>query len=294
MRLWVVSSDYYDDLKIDNTILKAQTDSYRRIRNTFRYLIGNLDGFNDKEKLPIKEFPELECYILHRLWETDQIIKECIKKFNFHLMFTTLLNFCSNDLSAFYFDIRKDAIYCDSINLKKRRAARTLLDIIYNHLVRWLAPSLSFTCEEAWKARGNKTSIHLEEFILTNESYENKELGKRWETIKNIRKVITGALEKKRADKVIGSSLEAQIRVYLSDKILKKITGIDLDEVSITSSFEILNFFDNHAGFTVEDINDVAVVVEKAKGDKCKRCWKYKEKLIDNEICNRCNEAIVK
>jgi len=145
LRLWVVASDYYDDLKIDDTILKAHTDSYRRIRNTFRFLIGNLDGFNEQEKINTNEFPELEKYILHRLWDVDQTVQECIKTFNFHLMFTTLLNFCSNDLSAFYFDIRKDSIYCDSIQSVKRRSARTLLDLVFHHLVRWLSPSLIFT-----------------------------------------------------------------------------------------------------------------------------------------------------
>ena len=173
LRLWVVASDYYDDLKLDDAILKAQTDSYRRIRNTFRYLIGNLDGFEENEKIDIDEFPELEKYILHRLWEINQTIEECINTFNFHLMFTTILNFCSNDLSAFYFDIRKDSIYCDSFHSIKRRSARTLLNLIYNFLVRWLAPSLSFTCEEAWKARGNLSSIHLEDFMSTNANFKN-------------------------------------------------------------------------------------------------------------------------
>ena len=167
-----MASDYYDDLKLDNAILKAQTDSYRRIRNTFRYLIGNLDGFEEKEKIDIDQFPELEQYILHRLWEINQTIEECVKTFNFHLMFTTILNFCSNDLSAFYFDIRKDSIYCDSFHSKKRRSARTLLNLIYNFLVRWLAPSLSFTCEEAWQARGNLESIHLEDFMSTDANFK--------------------------------------------------------------------------------------------------------------------------
>ena len=292
LRLWVVASDYYDDLKLDNSILKAQTDSYRRIRNTFRYLIGNLDGFSEKEKLPIDNFPELEKYLLHRLWEISEIIKECISTYNFHLMFTTLLNFCSNDLSAFYFDIRKDTIYCDPILSRKRRASRTLLYLIYNHVVRWLAPSLSFTCEEAWQARGNKSSIHLEDFVFANNEFQNIELSKKWETIKNIRKVITGALEKKRADKIIGSSLEAHIKVYISDDMKNDIVNIDLDEIAITSSYEILTYDDQASGFKIEEIKRVNVEVEKVNGHKCLRCWKYKKKLNSNDICNRCEEAI--
>ena len=292
LRLWVVASDYYDDLKLDNSILKSQTDSYRRIRNTFRYLIGNLDGFQESEKLSFDKFPELEKYILHRLWEIDQSINKCVKTFNFHQMFTLLFNFCSNDLSAFYFDIRKDSIYCDPLDSTQRRATRTVLDIIFNYLVRWLAPTLVFTCEEAWKSKGNTSSIHLENFLQTPIEYKNIELSKKWNTIKNIRKVITGALEKKRADKFIGSSLEAHIKVYLEDSIKDSIGNISLDDISITSSFEILPYNKNNLCFEMEEVNGVGIEVEKAKGKKCNRCWKYSEINKDKDICNRCEEAI--
>ena len=292
LRLWVVASDYYDDLKIDNTILKAQTDSYRRIRNTFRYLIGNLNGFEESEKIGIKEFPELEKYILHKIWEINKIIDECVKNFNFHLMFTTILNFCANDLSAFYFDIRKDIIYCDSINSKKRRAARTTLDIIFNYLVRWLAPSLSFTCEEAWTARGNKSSIHLEDFLIPNEEFKNTNIENKWKTIKNVRRVITGALEKKRAEKIIGSSLEAHINLYVSDKIKDELKDIALDEISIISSYNILLLDEKSKGFSIEDIDQICVEVKKTDGNKCQRCWKYKKEIKLDSICNRCEAAI--
>ena len=294
LRLWVVASDYYDDLKLDNAILKAQSDSYRRIRNTFRYLIGNLDGFEDKEIVEFNKFPELEKYMLHRLWEINQKVDECVKTFNFHLMFTTLLNFCSNDLSAFYFDIRKDSIYCDSFNSLKRRSARTLLNIIFNHLVRWLAPSLCFTCEEAWKSRGNITSIHLEDFLSTDKDYKNEKLNVKWNLIRDIRKVVTGALEKKRAEKVIGSSLEANIKIYVSEDIKDKLIDIDIDEIAITSSFELLNYENKESYFSLDDITGIAVDVEKAKGDKCNRCWKYINKLSSIDICERCQESINK
>ena len=292
LRLWVVASDYYDDLKLDNSILKAQSDSYRRIRNTFRYLIGNLEGFDKKEQIETDQFPELEQYILHRLWEVDQIIKECVQNFNFHLMFTTLLNFCSNDLSAFYFDIRKDTIYCDSINSKNRRSARTLLNYIFEYLVRWLAPSLSFTCEEAWKARGNKSSIHLEDFLITQDSYCNQNLNNKWSKIKQIRKVITAALEKKRAEKIIGSSLEAHIDIYLEENIYEIVKDISFDEVAISSSATLKTLEKKSNGFKVDDIDGILVSVTKFKGEKCQRCWKYRKELINNEICNRCDEAI--
>ena len=294
LRLWVVASDYYDDLKLDNAILKAQSDSYRRIRNTFRYLIGNLEGFDEKEKINIEEFPELDKYILHRLWEVDQIIQKCVKDFNFHLMFTTLLNFCSNDLSAFYFDIRKDSIYCDSFDSKKRRSARTLLNLIFDHLVRWLAPSLSFTCEEAWKAKGNTSSIHLEDFLKASQDFKNNDIANKWNIIKNIRKVITGAIEKKRAEKLIGSSLEANVIIYVKEDLKKKIEEINFDEVAITSSFQLLDYKNKKDYFALEEIDDVAVTVEKTDGQKCERCWKYTDILQDKQICQRCDEAIKK
>jgi isoleucyl-tRNA synthetase len=292
LRLWVVASDYYDDLKLDNNILQSQTDSYRRIRNTFRYLIGNLDGFTNEEKIDETDFPDLEKFILHRLWEMDKTIKECVKTFNLHLMFTTLLNFCSNDLSAFYFDIRKDVIYCDGKKSIERRSSRTLLDIIFNYLVRWFAPSLSFTTEEAWKSRNNNSSIHLEDFLITPESYKNSEVNDIWITLKQIRKVITGALEKKRADKIIGSSLEAHIDIYLEKSILEKVKNYQLDEISITSSFELHEITSNSKGFSLEEVSDVKVEVLKTSGKKCQRCWKYKKQLIRDEICSRCDNAI--
>jgi len=293
LRLWVVASDYYDDLKLDNSILQAQSESYRRIRNTFRYLIGNLNGFNNDEKITEDNFPELEKYILHRLWEVDRIVKDCVDTFNFHLMFTTLLNFCSNDLSSFYFDIRKDSIYCDSSSSLKRRSARTLLDIIFNFLVRWFAPSLAFTSEEAWKSRGYSSSVHLEDFLSAKDNFCNYDLKNQWDVIKQVRRVITGALENKRADKIIGSSLEAHIDIYLENSVLQKIKDIDFEEIAITSSFNLYSISKDVKGFALEDVNNVIVLVSKTKGSKCQRCWKYRETLMNNEICNRCHESIL-
>ena len=259
IRLWVVASDYYDDLKVDDAIFKSQAESYRRIRNTFRFLIGNLNKFNKEEIVDEEQFPELEKYMLHRLWEVDQLIKKCIDTFNFHLMFTTLLNFCSNDLSAFYFDIRKDTVYCDSKVSIIRKSSRTLLDIIFNYLVRWLAPSLSFTCEEAWKSRDNSNSIHLEDFLSAKKNYCNKDLNNKWNLIKQVRKVITGALEKERSEKIIGSSLEAHIDIYLNEKDFLILKDIDFNEISITSSANIHKSINKAVGFSLDEVKDVSV-----------------------------------
>ncbi|MDC3131389.1 isoleucine--tRNA ligase [Pelagibacteraceae bacterium] len=292
LRLWVVASDYYDDLKLDNGILQSQAESYRRIRNTFRFLIGNLDNFTNEEIINENEFPELEKFLLHRLWEVDQIVKNCVKNFNFHLMFTTLLNFCSNDLSAFYFDIRKDVIYCDSKSSINRKSSRTLLNIIFNHLVRWFAPSLSFTTEEAWKAMGHKKSIHLEDFLDCKVSYKDDETNTKWVLVKNIRKVATGAIEKLREEKVIRSSLEAHLDLYLSKDILAQVNDIKFNEVTITSSYDLYPLEENSFGFEIEDLPGIKVKASKVNGTKCQRCWKYEHKLINEEICIRCNEAI--
>ena len=294
LRLWVVASDYYDDLKLDNAILQSQAESYRRIRNTFRFLIGNLSDFTEEEAIDESEFPELERYLLHRLWEVDKVVQKCVSTFNFHLMFTTLLNFCSSDLSAFYFDIRKDTIYCDSKESVQRRSTRTLLNIIFNHLVRWFAPSISFTSEEAWKAMGNKESIHLQDFLQCKNEYEDNQLNEKWSLIKNIRKVATGAIEKIREEKIIRSSLEAHIDIFVSAESYKKLEKVMFDEITITSSFSLYVIDEKSKGFSIEDISDVIVKASKVNGEKCQRCWKYEAKLINDEVCNRCNTVIFK
>ncbi len=294
LRLWVVASDYYDDLKLDNAILQSQAESYRRIRNTFRFLIGNLSDFTEEEAIDESEFPELERYLLHRLWEVDKVVQKCVSTFNFHLMFTTLLNFCSSDLSAFYFDIRKDTIYCDSKESVQRRSTRTLLNIIFNHLVRWFAPSISFTSEEAWKAMGNKESIHLQDFLQCKNEYEDNQLNEKWSLIKNIRKVATGAIEKIREEKIIRSSLEAHIDIFVSAENYKKLEKVMFDEITITSSFSLYVIDEKSKGFSIEDISDVIVKASKVNGEKCQRCWKYEAKLINDEVCNRCNTVIFK
>ena len=294
LRLWVVASDYYDDLKLDNAILQSQAESYRRIRNTFRFLIGNLSDFTEEEAIDESEFPELERYLLHRLWEVDKVVQKCVSTFNFHLMFTTLLNFCSSDLSAFYFDIRKDTIYCDSKESVQRRSTRTLLNIIFNHLVRWFAPSISFTSEEAWKAMGNKESIHLQDFLQCKNEYEDNQLNEKWNLIKNIRKVATGAIEKIREEKIIRSSLEAHIDIFVSAENYKKLEKVMFDEITITSSFSLYVIDEKSKGFSIEDISDVIVKASKVNGEKCQRCWKYEAKLINDEVCNRCNTVIFK
>ena len=168
-----------------------------------------------------------------------------------------------------------------------------LLDILFNFLIRWLAPSLVFTCEEAWQARGNNSSIHLEDFLKAGNDYKNNNLSKKWQLIKNIRKVITGALEKKRAEKFIGSSLEAHADIYLDKKLINELKSIDFSEIAIISSFNIKDKKEFSNGFNLEDIEGVSVIISNAHGKKCERCWKFKENINSNGICTRCEEAIL-
>ena len=276
LRLWVVASDYYDDLKLDKGILQSQAESYRRIRNTFRFLIGNLNEFKEDELIDEKDFPELEKYLLHRLWEVDQIVKKCIDSFNFHLMFTTLLNFCSNDLSAFYFDIRKDTLYCDPVESQKRRSTIILLNVILNSLLRWFAPILSFTTEEIYKLIfNNNNSIHLESFLNYPEKFKSDQLNQKWLDLIKIRNICNISIEEKRATKEIGSSLEAKLKINLDKKLSEITENIDFSELCITSSAEV-----------IYNVNiETSAETTKAKGNKCPVCWK-----ITEEACPRHSE----
>ena len=276
LRLWVVASDYYDDLKLDNNILQSQTDSYRRIRNTFRYLIGNLEGFTNEEKIGEEDFPDLEKFILHRLWEVDKTIQECVKTFNFHLMFTTLLNFCSNDLSAFYFDIRKDTLYCDKINSEKRKSTVLFLNILLDILLKWFAPILSFTTEEIYSlVKMNGKSIHLESFPSIPEQWKNSKLESKWVELIKIREACNSSIEIKRASKEIGSSLEASLIIKLEDKLLDLTKDVDFSELCITSNAKVEK----------NSSNEINVETLKAEGQKCPVCWKIRENKCSRQSC---------
>ena len=216
LRLWVVGTDYTEDQRIGPEILKHQAEAYRRLRNTLRYLLGSLDGYAaDTEKVAYADMPELERWVLHRLAELDASFRQAVEDFDFHLIATELHNFCAVDLSAFYFDIRKDAIYCDAPKTLRRRAARTVMAELFSFLTAWLAPITCFTAEEAWLARpqdvpdGGKESVHLRVYPEIPPAWLDAALGEKWKTVRTLRRVVTGALELERAEKRIGSSLQA-------------------------------------------------------------------------------------
>jgi isoleucyl-tRNA synthetase len=297
LRLWVVGSDYSDDLRIGPEILKQHADVYRRLRNTLRYLLGNLNEFEESEKLDLGEMPELEQLVLHRIWELDRLIRQSCNDYDFHSLFGELHNFCSVELSAFYFDIRKDSLYCDGKNSIRRRAARTVLDTLFNCLTAWFAPFICFTAEEAWRARaGEEASVHLRQFPEIPDTWRNEELAAKWAKVKDLRRVLTGALEVERAEKRFGSSLQANAKVYASAKYIKAMAGLDLSEIAITSVSELIQANVPDGAFTLDEIADIGVVSELAKGEKCDRCWKILDDVGSDtdhpEACGRCAEAV--
>ncbi|MBP9752261.1 MAG: isoleucine--tRNA ligase [Proteobacteria bacterium] len=299
LRLWVVNSDYTEDQRIGNEILKQQEDIYRRFRNTLRYLLGALSGFNETESINYDEMPILEKWILHRLTEIDQLHKEAIENYELMHFYSHLHAFCSQDLSAFYFDIRKDSLYCDSKNSVIRRSARTVMDSVLNALIRYLAPVLSFTAEEAWFAyKGNQeSSIHEEEFLTIDNRWKNNSLGDYWKKVRHLRRVMTTALEVERQAKSIGSSLQAQIFVYVTAELAQVLEKVDIAELAITSKATLVIATPPSGALMLDDVEDVGVVVAGADGQKCQRCWKILPEVGDlerehKEVCHRCEDVI--
>ena len=299
LRLWVVASDYSEDLRIGPEILKQHADMYRRLRNTLRYLLGNLAGFEAAEILPDSEMPELERWVLHRLAELDAVVRDGVAAYDFHAMFTALHNFCAVDLSAFYFDIRKDSLYCDPPDGAVRRAARTVLDRLFDSLARWLAPVLCFTAEEAWLARHGDdpaNSVHLQLFPEIPAAWLDPALAEKWSRVRDLRRVVTGAIEVERAQKRIGSSLQAHAEVTADEAMVAAFAGIDLAEVCITSS-GVLQAAPVEAGaFTLPDVPGIGVRITPASGEKCQRCWKVLPEVgsiaAHPDLCRRCADAV--
>ena len=292
LRVWASASDYAEDLRIDFNILDQHAESYRKIRNTFRFLLGNLQDKKtdlDFTNLDISNWPELEIYMLHQIYELDKKIKNYFKEYSFHKLYKELLQFCSQDLSAFYFDIRKDALYCEPVNSKIRKASIKFLNITLDILLRWFAPIISFTTEEIYKIiYNNEKSIHLENFSTIPEKWLNKNLGNKWNQLKLVRQVCNVAIEVKRTNKELGSSLEADLEIFLDKKYLDLVKNIDLSEFCITSKAkaQILNGQKDLELFKLENIQGIGVLVKKAVGNKCPRCWK-----IFEESCNRCKNV---
>ena len=295
LRLWVVAADYSEDLRFGPNIIKSTADSYRRLRNTMRFLLGNLHGWSAEEELPVAEMPELERYILHRLAVMDRDLRRNLDVYDFHRIHVELFNFCTIELSSFYFDVRKDALYCDPADSLRRRAARTVLDRLFHALVTWFAPILSFTAEEVWQSRFNdpSDSVHLKLFPEIPAEWLNDNLAARWDRIARIRRVVTGALEVERREKRIGASLQAAPVVHVSAEDAALLDGLDMAEICITSGIQISTDPAPEGAFTLDDVEAVAVVPALADGGKCQRCWMVLPEVTEaRDICNRCTDAV--
>jgi len=295
LRLWVVASDYSQDLSIGPNILKQMSDLYRRLRNTLRYLLGNLDGFTAAERVEAKDTPELERWVLHRLAQLDAMIREAGTSYDFHGLFNELHNFCAVDLSAFYFDIRKDVLYCDAPASLRRRAARTVLDTLYDCLVKWLAPFICFTAEEAWLARHPDGCVHLEQFPTIPDNWRDDALAAKWDKVRDFRSVVTGALEIARANKKIGASLQAHPKVFATADFVGVVSDLPMDDICITSAITISAGDVPADAYTLPNVPGVGAVVELAAGEKCLRCWKVLPDVGKHKhpgLCERCDGAV--
>lgn len=278
LRLWVASTDYVDDQRIGPEILKSNVEAYRKLRNTLRYLLGALDGWDEAERLDQKEMPELERYVLHQLADVHASVLAGYRAYDFKQVVATLLNFMNVDLSALYLDIRKDSLYCDAPSSLRRRACRTVLDELFHCLSTWLAPILCFTAEEVWLSRfaGEESSVHLMQFASPPAEWVDADLAAKWEKIRDVRRVITGALEiERQVKKTIGSSLEAAPEIHVSDAdALKVLKGLDIAEMAITSDATLVEGEGPADAFRLDDVKGVAVVFKPAQGRKCARSWK--------------------
>ncbi|HMQ39979.1 MAG TPA: isoleucine--tRNA ligase [Paracoccus sp. (in: a-proteobacteria)] len=298
LRLWVAQVDYTADQRIGPEILKGTADSYRRLRNTLRFMLGNLDGFTDAERVAPEDMPELEQWVLHRLAQLDHRVRQGYDAYDFQGVFQALFQFATVDLSSFYFDIRKDALYCDGPDSIRRRSARTVLDLLFHRLVTWLAPILPFTMEDVWLSRfpSDDDSVHLHDFPATPADWLNEPLAAKWDGVRRARRAVTAALEVKRADKTIGASLEAAPVVHVRDEaMLKALKSVDFADICITSGLSLTADPIPAEAFRLPDIEGVGVVFELAEGEKCQRCWKILPDVGNHAhpgTCARCDAVL--
>ncbi len=276
LRMWVSATDYWDDQRIGPEILKTTVETYRKLRNTLRWMLGSLAHFRETDRVDFSAMPELERLMLDRLVELDRLVRQAYGNFDFKRIFAALNQFMTVDLSAFYFDIRKDTLYCDPISSVTRKACLTVLDQIFRANVIWLAPMLAFTAEEAWLARyPDADSVHLALFPEMPAAWRDEALAEKWRKIRQVRRVVTGALELARADKKIGASLEAAPIIHIADPALAAVLdGVDMAEVAITSGITVVRAEGPKDAFRLDEVAGVAVEFRPAEGRKCARSWK--------------------
>ncbi|MBD22162.1 MAG: isoleucine--tRNA ligase [Alphaproteobacteria bacterium] len=297
LRIWVASSNFNEDIKISFENIKRQSESYRKIRNTLRFLIGNLNYLNVEENIKYEILPEIEKLILHRIFHLNSQINTFYDSFNFSKVFQIVLNFCGSELSSFFFDIRKDSLYCDSVKSEKVKSTKFVMKVVFEYLIRWLSPIIPFTTEEAWQCWKNEVdkdaqeSCHLLKRLKCPDHWNNKKIGEDWDKIFEIRNLFLNIVEEKRNEKEIKSSMEAKVHLFLDDKTYESaLKTIDLSEVLISSEVNYAKNFDD-SFISSNDNSKIKMKVEINKGVKCPRCWKiFTQKF--SELCNRCQSVV--
>ena len=292
LRLWVASTDYFEDVRIGKEILSGTSDAYRKLRNSFRYLLGALDGFSDAERVAPAEMPELERYVLHMLASLDAELRDATDAFEFNRYARALSEFANNDLSAFFFDIRKDSLYCDAPSDLKRRAYRTVLDILFQALVRYAAPILCFTAEEVWGTRyPDGGSVHLQTWPEVDAAWKDDDLRMRWELLRRYRTRLTGEIEPLRREKVIGSSLEVEVTALsYAPAEAALLRDSDMAEIGIVARVEVCDG-DSSVAELAGDADPIAFEVRKTDFEKCGRCWRHLPDVKD-DLCGRCDTVV--
>lgn len=289
LRMWVSSSDFTQDLKIGKNIVKQLEDIYRKLRNTIRYMLGALSGYK-YEPISYSDLPLLEKWILHRVSQMYRDLQNCVDRYDVNQYFTLIHTFCAVDLSSFYFDIRKDCLYCDSFQDAKRKAYQYVINILFHYVIKWLAPILVFTTDEAWQSAGLSSSVHLQNLEIPNQQWHNAQIGAFIDKVRNIRKIAAVELEKARKDKSIGSSLQACVTIFDPQNILP--TEIDIEEwkdILIVSDLIIKN---ESIPADIHTQDGIGIYVSVAEGEKCERCWKIFKQLNENKVCDRCQTVL--
>ena len=303
LRLWAASADYRGDVSISDNIIKQLSDAYRRIRNTCRFLLGNFTGFDPSQVRPIENMAELDRFILHRLHYVVKRCRAAYDAYEFHVIYHTLHNFCVVDLSSFYLDIIKDRVYTSPENSDSRKDAQTVMFMILDALVKIMAPILPFTAEEIYThmplGDGRKESVHMEDMVSIDDTLENRELAAKWENIRALRAEVTKALEEARKAKLIGHPLDAAVEIKLPQGELEAQVAsldVDLNDIFIVSEARVVDTLDGGDIYQGKEIEDLAIKVSKASGEKCERCWRFDENLGSDPdhptTCPRCTQAL--
>jgi len=299
LRLWVAAEDYTDDIRISDEILKRLMEAYRRIRNTSRFILGNLYDFKvDEDAVSYEKMTEMDQWALHRLQEVIKRVTEAYERFQFHMVFYTLYNYCTVDLSALYLDVLKDRLYTNKADSAIRRSGQTAMFIILDAMTRLLAPILTFTSEEVWSAmpawNNKEESVHLAQFPQVDDTFFNEELGERWKAMIDAKSEIAKAIEQARKEKTIGHSLDARITIAAPQKLRELILAHleDMRSLMIVSQLQVADEKDIASPFKSTEIEGLVVGVEKARGSKCERCWIYEETVGADAnhptVCARC------